>query len=264
MIATVNNPRNRIPLPAALIHRLDRVLSVGLRLRVDGRAPVVLHKPIPQLPAAGNVEDRIRSAVLTVESNRGVSSVAAAQLATGDDGDSTDHGRSGTGDSIGHGAAVAEPSGEPLGGLHAEIGFDSLDELIEEGDVLAALVGPAGVETVGDDKDGGVVGESVEAVVREGAALVDVLAVDDLLGAAAELVPGEDELVGKVVVVAVGDLHDVLALLAVDGDGVLLAPDGVGLAAACGPFGHHGTEQAQHQERQDCQEVGSTRHLGLW
>lgn len=96
---------------------------------------------------------------------------------------------------------------------------------------MARLYSPTVVETLRDHKDGRVVGNGVEAVVGEGAALVNVLAVDNLLGAAAELVPGEDEAVGPVFVVVVGQLHVVLAGLAVDADAVLLALDGGRLAA---------------------------------
>lgn len=163
-------------------------------------------------------------------------------MVIGDDGDSMDYGRFGIGDCIGYGVVVVEFSGKLLGGFYVEIGFDFFDEFIEEGDVFVVLVGLVGVEIVGDDKDGGVVGESVEVVVREGVVLVDVFVVDDFLGVVVELVLGEDEFVGKVVVVVVGDFYDVLVLFVVDGDGVLLVLDGVGFVVVCGLFGYYGVE----------------------
>lgn len=125
---------------------------------------------------------------------------------------------------------------------------------------MALLHLPTIVETLGHDKDGRVVGNGVEAVVGEGAALVDVLAIDNLLGAAAELMPGEDEAVGPVLVVVVGQLHVVLAGLAVDVDAVLLALDGGRLTA---PRRLGSQAQRSHQQHKGHDDVGVAPHGGL-
>jgi len=211
MITPVDNPGHRVSLLAALVHRLDRGSAIGLGFGRDGRAAVIADEAVAHLAASGNVEDRVGGAVLAVVSDGVGAALAAAELTSGENGNSADHLGAGAGESKGHGAAVAEASREAEARFYAEVGFDGLDELVEEGDVLAALVAPAGVEAVGHDKDGRVVGNGVKSIVGQGAAAVGVLAVGNLLGAAAELMPGEDKTVGVLLVVAVRELDDVLA-----------------------------------------------------
>lgn len=215
--------------------------SVGLGLRLDGCAAVIANKAIPHGTAASSGEDRVGRAVLPNEGDGIVAALAPGQLAAGDGSDGPDLLAAGAGPGKGDGAAVREAGREALRRLDAQVRLDGPHHVVDEGDVLTALVGPSGVETVGGDEDGRVVRQRGQAVPGEGAAL----ALGDLLGVAAKGVEGEDELVGLVVVVLVRQADYVLTLLAVDVCGVLLVADGVGLAAT-GRAG--GFSQAKEEE----------------
>jgi len=242
VVPLVDDPRNGVSLLAPLVLSLDRSRS-RLRLGSDRLAPVVAHKSIPHLSAPAHGKDRVGRAVLPVVRDRLRPALAPAQLAAGQDGNGPDDVGAGTSDSVRHCAAVAEASREDEVRVDAELVGDSFDELVEEGNVFAALVAPPVVEPVRHDEDGAVVGQGRQAVIGKDPATIRVLAVDDFLRVAVELVVREDEAVGAVWRVVVRQLHEVLPLLAVHLHSVLLVPQRRHLAAAGRRVGVHGTEQ---------------------
>jgi len=108
---------------------------------------------------------------------------------------------------VAHSTTVAESGSEYLLLINAEVLLGKSKHLVSEGDILAALVSPASVETVGGDEDGRVASQAAKTVV---------IALDDVAHVSAEPVVAEDEAVGLVVLVVVGQLEGVLAVLAVD------------------------------------------------
>lgn len=106
-----------------------------------------------------------------------------------------------------HGTTVAEASSKDLLLINAEVLLGKSKHLISEGDILTTLVRPASVETVGSNEDGGVASQVAKTVVT---------ALDDVAHVSAEPVVPEDETMGLVVLVVVGQLEGVLAVLAVD------------------------------------------------
>jgi len=233
VVAVVNDPRQRVSILAPGVLRQDRVAATGRRLRRRLLAAVGGNKLVADLAAHGDVEDRVAGAVLSVVGDRLGSTGATAQLCARDDGYGTDHVGAGACERVRHSTAVAEARGEAKGGVDAEVRLNSLDHLVKEGDILATRVGPALVEPIRNNEDGRVVGNSLEAVVRQSTALGDILAVDNLLRTSPTLVPCEDETVRPVLVVVVRDVEDVVAVLAVDLHRVLLVRERFGLAAAC-------------------------------
>lgn len=163
-----------------------------------------------------------------------LSAITAAQLSTRDNSNCTNHIGTSASKSIRHCTSVAETCGEPEVGVDAEIRLDSLHQLVKEGDIFAALISPALIEAIRHDKDSRVVRNSLETIVGQGSALVGVLAVDNLLRTAAELMPGEDQSVGLVLVVVVRNVQEVVSILPVHLHRVLLVREGFRLAAACG------------------------------
>ena len=232
VVAVVDDPGHGEAGLAAGVLCLDRVAAVGLGLVGEPLAAVEADELVAELAAHGHVQDGVGGAVLAVECNGRVASVAAAQLSAGDDGDGADLVRAGTSKSVGHTAAVAETGREAEVGVDAEIILNCLDKLVEEGDILAVGVGPALVQTIRNDEDSSVLGKGLEAVEGKNSSSIGVLAVDDLLGAGATLVPLIDNPVRVVLVVVVRDVDKVVAGLAVDGHGILLVGDGLGFAAA--------------------------------
>ncbi|OSS46593.1 hypothetical protein B5807_08500 [Epicoccum nigrum] len=232
VVAVVDDPGHGEAGLASSVPGLDRVTAVGLGLVGEPLAAVEADVLVAELTTHGNVQDRVRGAVLAVESNGGVASVAAAQLSAGDDSDGADLVRAGTGKSVGHAATVAETGREAEVGVDAKVVLNCLNELVKEGDILAVGVGPALVQTIRNDKDGSVLGNGLEAVERKNTSSIGVLAVDNLLGAGASLVPLIDNPVRVVLVVVVRHVDEVVAGLAVDGHRILLVGDGLGFAAA--------------------------------
>lgn len=106
-----------------------------------------------------------------------------------------------------HGTTIAESGSENLLLINAEVLLGKSKHLISEGDILTTLVGPASVETVGGDEDGRVASQVAKTIVT---------ALDNVAHVSAEPVVAEDETVGLVVLVVVGQLEGVLAILAVD------------------------------------------------
>lgn len=110
-----------------------------------------------------------------------------------------------------HGTTVTEASSENLLLINAEVLLGKSKHLISEGDVLTTLVSPASVKTVGGDEDGRVASQVAKAIVT---------ALDDVAHISAAPVVAEDETVGLIVLVVVGQLEGVLAVLAVDLQGL--------------------------------------------
>jgi hypothetical protein len=268
MITIVNDPSHRVSLFASLVHRLDRIATVRLRLRRRLLAPVRSNEPVANLAAHLDIQHRVAGAMLTIVRDGLSAARAPAQFGARDDGYGAEYVGSRASEGVGHGAAEAEAGGEAQVGVDAEVGLDCLEHLVEEGYVLAVLVGPASVETIGNDEDGRVVGNGFEAVIRQRATTGDVLAVDNFLRTAAARVPGEDEAVGVVLVVVVGDVEDVVAVLPVDLHRVLLVGQCLGFAAArgvccedgrhCGQEEAHGREETMHVERSYGEDVLET------
>lgn len=79
---------------------------------------------------------------------------------------------------------------------------------MEESHILAILVRPTSIQATRDHKDGRAVGDGLESIVRKRTAAIGILAVSDLLGTAAQLMPCENETIWLVLVVVVGDVEE--------------------------------------------------------
>jgi hypothetical protein len=110
-----------------------------------------------------------------------------------------------------HRTAVAPPRGEELALVNAEVVLQHGHDLVREGDVLAAVVGPAGVEAVGRHEDGAVAGPGLQVVEAAAGHVVHVSVTP---------VVSDDDSMSLVAIVVVGQLEDVLSLLAVDCHGL--------------------------------------------
>jgi hypothetical protein len=249
---------------ATLIHRLHLGVAAARRIRrlaLAGRAPVVPQEPVAHLaPAADGEHEVLRPVLAVVGHAAGAARAAADHGVARQRGDGAQLGPERARERVAHGAAVAEARAEAPVLVDAEVVFDGGDDGAEEGDVLAALVGPAVVEAVGDDEDGAgrVVDEVGQAVVGHVAALPG----DDLGGVAAEGVEGEDEPVRVVVVVVGREPDEVLALLAVDGHaerggGATAVDEARGLAAA---RGRADGDSRRCREREEGEDGGEEVH----
>lgn len=108
---------------------------------------------------------------------------------------------------MGHGSSVGPASSKDLLLINAKVLLGEVEHLIGEGDILTTLVGPSGVKTVGGNEDGRVTSKTLKTVE---ATLGDVVHVT------ITPVVTEDKTVRLVGVVVVGNLEDVLSVLAVD------------------------------------------------
>lgn len=151
-----------------------------------------------------------------------------------------------------HRTAVAPAGGEELALVHAEVVLEHGNDLVGEGDVLATVVGPAGVQAVGGNKDGAVTGQLTEAVEAT---------VGNIVHGAITPVVANDDAVLLVAVVVVGQLEDVLSLPAVDGHGLgargrgrLAAAEGLGLDRLDG--GEKGEGEGAEGDHVDWRERG--------
>lgn len=108
-----------------------------------------------------------------------------------------------------HGSSVTPSSSKDLLLLNAEVGLGKGEDLISELDVLATLVSPASVKTVGGNEDGRGRGGS-ETLETVEAALSNIVHV------AITPVVAKDKSVGLVGLVVLGNLKDVFTVLAVD------------------------------------------------
>jgi hypothetical protein len=203
---TVADPGNG--LAAALVGSLDVVLSTGtgvvdvLLLASVGSNPLVA-----ELAAEVDSENVVSSTVDSEVGNGGVSTVAARELSTGDDCDSSEVVGSGASDAVAHGSTVAPTGSKDLLLVNAKVVLGELEHLVGKGDILTTLVGPASVETVGGNEDGRVTRKALETVEATLGNVVHVTITP---------VVTENKSVRLVVLVVVGKLEDVLAVLAVD------------------------------------------------
>jgi hypothetical protein len=203
---TVSDPGNG--LAAALVGSLDVVLSTGtgvvdvLLLASVGSDPLVA-----KLAAEVNSENVVSSTVDSEVGDGGVSTVAARELSTGDDCDSSEVVGSGASDAVAHGSTVAPAGSKDLLLVNAKVVLGKLEHLVGKGDILTTLVGPTSVETVGGNEDGRVTRKALETVEATLGNVVHVTITP---------VVTENKSVRLVVLVVVGKLEDVLAVLAVD------------------------------------------------
>lgn len=172
---------------------------------------------------------------------------APAQLCARDDGHSADHLWAGAGKGVRHRTAIGESGREAQVSVDAQVRLNKLDELVEEGDILAILVAPASVQTIRNHKDSRVVCNGLQSVEREGTTAVGVLTVDNLLGGSTKLMPSENEAVGVVLVVVVWDVEEVVAVLAIHLHRILLRCEGLSLAATSRVGGEDGRDRRQEK-----------------
>ncbi len=119
--------------------------------------------------------------------------------------------RSRAGHTMAHGPAIAPASRKELALVNTKVVLELSHNLVRKGDILAAVVGPPGVQAVGGDKDGAVAGKGPQAVEA---------AVGHVIHGSVAPVVSEDDPVGLVGVVVAGELENVLSLLAVDRHGL--------------------------------------------
>ena len=250
VVAVKDNPGDGLVGQAATVLRLGGTATVGLGLRRETVASVVLDKAVTHLTALGNAEDRVAGAVLVVVGYGLGAAVAAAE-------DSAREHRNGTHvvgtrarPRVRHGSAVAEAGGETQRLLNAKIVLNGAHHVVDKGDVLASLVAPPLVQTVGRDEDRAVVAchQRRQAVKGQSATAT----VGNLLGVTTEGMEGEDETVGLAGVVVVGKADNVLSLLAIDRHRVLAVADRRRLSAAGGA----GTQNGRHARKTQESEGG--------
>lgn len=198
-------------------HRLGAAFEVGANLLTTagsrlsdllGLAAVGLDKCLREALAHVNGEDVVADTVDAEVGDRVVATIAAGDQTAGNGRDSTKFAGARASDGVGHAAAVGEASGETLRLVDAKVGLDLLDDGVDEGDVRAATVGPAIVDAIGGNEDGGALGESVEAVPFR-----DTVAVDDIAHGASTPVEAKDQAVGVAGVIVIRDLESVLATI---------------------------------------------------
>jgi len=183
-----------------------------------GLATVVADESVGELNASADGKDVVTHTVDPEVCDGVFPAVAATDQTAGDGGNSAELASASASDGVGHAAAVGETSGEARGLVNAEVGFDLLDDGVDERDVCTASVGPAVVNAIWGNEDGGALGESLEAVPDGNAVAVDYIA-----HGPAKPVKAEDEAVRVARVVVVRDL-----------EGVLTAVDGLDARGECG------------------------------
>lgn len=134
--------------------------------------------------------------------------------------------RTRAGSAVTHGTAVTPAGSKELALVNAEVVLEHSNNLVGEGDILATVVGPTGVQAVGGNKDGAVTGQLTKTIEATAGNIVH--------GAITPVVSNDDTVL-LVAVVVVGQLEDVLSLPAVDGHG--LGARGRGRLAAAGGLG---------------------------
>lgn len=241
MAAIISDDRHRTL--GALIVRPRRLSTARRGLgHLSRLASVVLGELVGQFDAAVEGQHGVVDAVDGEVSDGVGAPVAATDDAAAEDADGAEGAGAGAGQRVAHAAAPAEARGEAGGLVDAEVGLDLLDDGVDEGDVLAAVVGPAGVAAVGSDEDGAALGASRQPVPG-----LDTRAVDDVVHVAAAPVEAKDELMGFARVVSLGHLEDVFAIIdvvdAVGQGGLFAATGGVGCMG--------GGEEAQGESWKD-------------
>ena len=94
-----------------------------------------------------------------------LAAIASAELSTRVDGSRAKDGRPCAREFIRHASAVAEPHGEELRRIDAEITFDELYEIVYEGQISASRVRPTIADPLGRDEDCAVISLFLQAVV---------------------------------------------------------------------------------------------------
>jgi len=195
-------------------HRLRAALEVGAFNTPTTRsglgdllwlAAVVVNESVGELDATADGQDVVADTMNAEICDRVVAAVAAADEAGSNGSDSAELTGASASDGVGHATAVGEPSGEAGPLVDAEVGFDLLDDGVDESDVGASLVGPAVVDAIRSDEDGRALSESLEAVPDR-----DAVAVDYIAHRATEPMEAKDEAVRVAGVIVVGDLEGVL------------------------------------------------------
>jgi hypothetical protein len=173
------------------------------------RAAVVLDESVGELDTAGDGQDVVADTVDAEVGDWVGTALTAADQTASDGCDGAEFTSARAGDGVGHAGAVGETSGEALSLVNAKVGFDLLDDGVDESDVGTTGVGPACIEAVGCNEDGGALSvESLKAVPG-----LDAVAVDDIVHGTAAPVEAEDQAVRVAGVVVVGDLESVLATI---------------------------------------------------
>jgi len=90
VVSIKNNPSRRLIRKTARVLRLGGEAAVGLRLRVEGRATIILDESIAHLPSHLDGQNRIARAVLVVVGDGLGAAVAAREDGRAQDGDGAD------------------------------------------------------------------------------------------------------------------------------------------------------------------------------
>lgn len=142
---------------------------------------------------------------------------------------------------VAHSPAVAPARRKELALVDTKVVLEQSHNLVREGDVFAAAVGPPGVQTVGGDKDGAVASQRPQAVEA---------AVRYVVHGSVTPVVSEDNPMGLAAVVVAGQLEDVLPLLAVDRHGLSARRWGRLAAAGRGSLDSlDGSQEGQSESR---------------
>lgn len=196
-------------LGAALEVGADGFAAAGGRLaNLLGLAAVVGNESVGKFDAAADGQHVVADAVNAEVGDRVLATLAATDQTTSDRRDGAELASARAGNGVGHAATIGEAGGEARGLVDAEGAFDLLDDGVDEGDVGTTTVGPAVVDTVRGDEDGGALGESIESVPGSNA-----VAVDYIVHGTTEPVEAEDQTVRVARVVVLGDLQGVLATI---------------------------------------------------
>lgn len=226
MAATVRDPPDG---RAGLAAAVNGLVPAEAERRGRGRllrrylAAVAAHKHVPDLAAGRDGDDGVVDAVLAEEADglgRVADVVAPAEGPGRERGDGAEGPRTGAGQRARHAGAVAEAESVDVGRGEAEGGRERREQGVDKGDVGAIRVGPAVVDALrGDEDGGGAVGKRLQPVPAVGV---------DVFLRAVQPVEAEEERMRCVGVVVDGKLQDVGALLlcGVDGQAVRASVEG--------------------------------------
>lgn len=173
-----------------------------------GLAAVVGNESIGKFDATADGQHVVANTVNAEVGDRVLATLAATDQTTSNRRDGAELASARAGNGVGHAATIGEAGGEARGLVDTEGAFDLLDDGVDEGDVGTATVGPAVVDTVRGDEDGGALGESIKSVPGS-----DAVAVDYIVHGTTEPVEAEDQTVRVAQVVVLRDLQGVLATI---------------------------------------------------
>lgn len=185
---------------------LETAAAGGRLGDVGGLAAIVLDELVGEADAAVEGQDAVIDAVDAEVGDRVTAAFAAADEAASQNGNCTEIAGTGAGEGVGHAATKAEACREARSRVDAEVSLELLDDGVNEGDVLATLVGPAVVEAIGGNEDGAAGSAGFQAVPG-----LDAVAVGNIGHATAAPVQAEYQVVGVAVVVVFGHQERVLA-----------------------------------------------------